>query len=141
MKALFYGIALAAFSGVAMGAALKPAFQAFTDDITSSPPGFATGVIIDQADAGPEYTSSGPWVMGTDYLRASEPVIVEAYMGDSEPMQIAEYDQPAEPMEPASAPEMEETDYPGDEARYPSQGGGIVDDAQEAVIIPVFDPA
>ncbi|MDG2521766.1 hypothetical protein P7B02_09440 [Caulobacter segnis] len=137
MKALFYGIALAAFSGVAMGAALKPALQAFTDDITSAPPGMASAVIIDQANAGPDYASSGPWVIGTDYLRASEPVPVEVYMGDIEPYEVAVSDQPAEPVEPASAPEMAEP-------RYPSQGGGIVDAPKSAEVIavfPIIDPA
>ncbi|MET0337411.1 MAG: hypothetical protein ABW063_06575 [Caulobacter sp.] len=137
MKALFYGIALAAFSGVAMGAALKPALQAFTDDITSSPPGMMSSLVIDQADAGPSYSSTGPWVIGTDYLRASKPLVVEAYMGDAEPYEMAASDQPAEPMEPASAPEMAEP-------RYPSQGGGIVDapSASEVIaVIPIIDPA
>ncbi len=138
MKALFYGIALAAFSGVAMGAALKPALLAFTDDITSSPPGMASAVIIDQASAGPEYASSGPWVIGTDYLKVSEPVPVEAYMGDIEPYEMAVSDQPTEPMEPASAPEM------ADEPRYPSQGGGIIDAPERSeviAVIPINGPA
>lgn len=137
MKALFYGIALAAFSGVAMGAALKPALHAFTDDITSAPPGMASAVIIDQANAGPDYASNGPWVIGTDYLRVSEPLPVEAYMGDAEPYEVAVSDQPAEPMEPASAPEMAEP-------RYPSQGGGIIDapkSGEVIAVIPINDPA
>lgn len=124
----FYGVVIAAVSGLMLGGAMKPDLN---ETALSRAPQLLSPVsadrveFVDSRSSTTAYRYGTPdWVVGTDWLRPAhaEQEPLPGPIADDGVYEVAAWEPPA----PAYDPPAETVEHPEHEAAYPSMGGDIL---------------